>query len=1389
MSNHVNERNDFNAETQRAQRTPRNFMSQKSDATTGWPSPTGWVPKAQEASGQASVPVGVSASEKERPSWSFLSLRDTARWAVPPGVVTALLVLMVSFSAFGGDSKWIWSQSGESDNAPRYVRAVFDLADDAAKANLVITCDNGYTAFVNGKQVGSGNAWENPGNYDVAVHLVKGKNVVAVDARNNGGIAGLLAELAITLKNGTKTKIVSDKSWTFSLKADKDWNTAGFAGGDYKPCLEVGEWNSGPWNLTVWGSAAAPAVTAGNQAAPLPAGPADDPEVERQSFQVLDGFEVNLFAADPLLAKPIHMNFDNAGRLWVVSSSIYPQIRPGEVANDKVLILDDKDNDGKAESAQVFADGLLIPTGIEIGDGGAYVANSTEIIHLKDTNGDGKADSRRTVLSGFGTEDTHHIVHSFRWGPDGYLYFNQSIYIHSHIETPHGTKRLGGGGIWRFRPSTYELEVLCKGMCNPWGHQIDRFGQSFGTDGAGGDGIHYLIPGATYPHFPGGGKVMPGLNPGSPKYCGMEIMSGRHLPEDWTGSIIANDFRAHRVVRYQITEDGSGYSSKLMPDVIKTKSQAFRPIDVKMGPDGAVYIADWYNPIINHGEVDFFDKRRDRTRGRIWRITAKGRPLVEKPKLVGAPVKDLLEQLRAPEDYTRQRAKRVLAERDPKEVLPVLGEWVKSLSPEAKDDQLRLEALWCYQTLDIVEAELLKRVLRCETPQVRAGATRVAILWRGRLPNALDLLAAQAADDHPRVRLEAVRGLKEFGTGKAIEAAVRAVDKPVDRFIKYALELTIDETKSNWLSALENGELLFGGNAKQMEFVLKAVKSPKAIKSIAEQLKAGKTPPENYDSVLDLIAEVGGQEELDTVAAIAGNDASNALLRARSLPALARATTQRKMKVSLSDAVLTKLIDSTDAAISLEAVRLGGAMKSEALRPKFVELSGSETAGAERRAAAIEAIASLGGPPSLEFLQQLSTAGKPAPSRILAAAALAKLDVKVAAARAAEVLASDLGSASPVPLFNAFLQRSNAAEALAAELKKLDKIPTDTAKLGIRTAQAAAQVDSLLIQALAKAGGISADPPDISKEEMAKIIAEVGTKGDPARGEALFRRADLACQKCHSIGGAGGNVGPDLVSIGASAPLDYLVESLYFPNKAVKEGYHSLIVTTKDGRVLTGIKVRQENNSIVLRDANADETIVQQSNIAKQRNAGSIMPAGLMDPLTRAEVLDMVRFLSELGRPGPYAASGAPIARRWMMLDPQSGTLAFKLTPKEVGDELRLGAGVKWLPVYSQVSGNLPHAELAAFKKQGGDVSIVRAQLDVSTGGMLRFKVNTVNGLNVWIDGVLLDVKADQFEVELAPGVRNLDFRIVHNPAVKELRLELLEVPGSKAKAQFVTGK
>ena len=434
-------------------------------------------------------------------------------------------------------------------------------------------------------------------------------------------------------------------------------------------------------------------------------------------------FEITLWAENPHLAKPIKINFDPQGRLWVASSEVYPQVEPGEAAHDKIIVLEDTTGAGKADKATVFAEGLLIPTGVIPGDGGCYVAQSTELLHFKQT--DPKkfvGDQKRIVLSSFGTEDTHHNLHTLRWGPDGRLWMSQSIYTRSEIETPHGVVRLRSGGIFRFEPSTMKLEVVFKGWVNAWGHQFDDYGQSFVTDGAGGGGINWGLPGAMYQTYARARRILPSVSPGGyPKFASIEIIRSEQFPADWQGRVITCDFRANRVTSFSITEQGAAYVTKQETDVCRTKNNTFRPIDVKLGPDGALYIADWSNPIINHGEVDFRDPRRDREHGRIWRVAAKAKPALKKPALVTASTTALLNELLSPNHFNSSQATRLLVEKGAVAVAPELKTWTANL----KDEKQLLAALWIHQALNQPAPELLDRLLAAQDGRIRAAAVRV----------------------------------------------------------------------------------------------------------------------------------------------------------------------------------------------------------------------------------------------------------------------------------------------------------------------------------------------------------------------------------------------------------------------------------------------------------------------------------------------------------------------------------------------------------------------------------------------------------------------------------------------------------------------------------------
>jgi putative heme-binding domain-containing protein len=1114
--------------------------------------------------------------------------------------------------------------------------------------------------------------------------------------------------------------------------------------------------------------------------------PDPDPEIERKSFQLADGFEVNLFASDPILAKPIQMNFDAKGRLWVASSEVYPQIEPGQKANDKVVILEDIDGDGKADKTSIFAQGLLIPTGVEPGDGGAYVANSTELLHFKDTNGDGKADSRRVVLSGFGTEDTHHILHTLRWGWDGQLYMNQSIYIHSHIETPHGVRRLGGGGIWEFRPETMQLEVFMRGLVNTWGHHFDRWGQSFATDGAGGEGINYVLPGAYYFTAPDAVRIVKGLNPGSPKHCGLEVLSGRHIPESWRGSLITNDFRGHRVCRFVLSDDGAGYSSREQPELIKTSHGAFRPIDVKMGPDGAIYIADWYNPIIQHGEVDFRDPRRDHTHGRIWRVTAKGRPLVERPKLVDMPTPKLLDSLKSPEDWTRHFAKRVIKERGAS-VLPDLAAWVKGLDPSDPDvDHQRLEALWTYQTLDVPEPDLLAKLLTSNDPRVRAAAVRVVQHWSDRLSNPLALLAPRVIDDHPRVRLEAVRVLGHIPEVASAELALQALDRPVDKFLDYAIWLTARDLQSVWLPALQAGKFDDGGKPARLVFALSAVGSPAVAKPLVEALRSGKLTGDAQARALLLIASLGGPDELGLALELALSDKTPATQRASLLDTLVQAYRQRKVTPKGDLAALAKLLGAKDDALKAAAARAIGVWKIASAQPRVQALAQANDAPIAARLGAIDGLASLNDPASRAILEELGGA-KGSPVRGPAIVALSAINLDQSAELAASYLTTADTDASVV-VFEAFAGRKGGQVALARELKG-KTIAADVAKLGLRLNGTSGRPEPKLVEALTKSGKLTEATGPMSGPERDKLIADVARIGNAARGEAIFRRDAMQCLKCHAIAGAGGQVGPGLESLGGSAQVDYILDSLLEPAKAVKENYHATVVATTDGKVVTGLKVRQTDAELVLRDAEDREVTIPVSSIDEQKIGGSLMPTGLTDPLTRTELVDLVRFLSELGKVGPYAVGKAPVARRWQVLQPRND-MAMHLHISGY-DFVASNPTFVWKPAYAKVSGLLPADDVTTLPVPADNpkVGLARCQVEVSTPGKVRFKLPATPGLRLWVDATRVE-PAETLDLDLKTGVHTLTFLLPKDGKPSDgLRLELQDAPGSAARAQMSLGK
>jgi len=1110
-----------------------------------------------------------------------------------------------------------------------------------------------------------------------------------------------------------------------------------------------------------------------------------DPDVEKElkSFKLAEGFEVTLFAADPMVAKPIQMNWDTEGRLWVVSSTVYPHLKTGESANDKIFVLEDTDGDGKADKSTIFAEGLIQPTGILPGDGGCYVANSTEILHFSDTDGDGKADKKRRILSGFGTGDTHHLIHTFRWGPEGRMYFNQSIYIYSHVETPFGIKRLEGGGVWQLNTRNLDMDVYARGLVNPWGLQFDRWGQSFATDGAGGEGINYAFPGATFVTAPGAARILRGLNPGQPKHSGLDVVSGTHLPDAWQGRMITNDFRANRINSFKLEEQGSGYVSKQTDDLMWSDNVAFRPVDINVGPDGAIYVADWYNPIIQHGEVDFHDPRRDQQHGRIWRIVAKNRPLVKKPQLAKAPVPELLEALKLPEDWTRLQAKQVLKARGAKEVLPALERWVAGLDKnDAKYEHNLLEALWLYQTLETVNEPVLLNLLNAKSHNVRAAALRALALWYPKISNTPALLAKAVGDGHPQVRLEAVIALRKTKTPDAAKTALTVLDAQMDEFLDFALWQTVRELEPVWLPKLKTDANLLG-DAQKTAYALKSATGADAAALLTALYQKGQVPDDYQKDVLASIARVGKAEDLNILLDLAvGNNNKNA---AAQLAALEEAGNQRHVAPNKNPERIATLIGKDDEAVSLSAIRLIGLWKLASLNERLTGLVRSGNPATKK--AALGALGAIDKAKALQLVSDLTSAKNTPEVRIIAAAQLAGLDEKEGARVSAELMRSLPAETDMSELFLAFIPSNSGAAALA-EAIAAKKIPESVARRGRVLVQQRAgwtrqSIDEIaaLKKALEASGGslpapkMPQDLDDKTIEGLAKLARE---KGDAAKGELIFRKAESSCTTCHAIGGAGGLIGPDLSSLGTSSPAETIIRSIIYPSVSIKEGYDLKRVVKKDGSELMGYLASDGANDIVIRDVTGKEVSIAKSQVqVMEKVPGSLMPPGLTASLDRDQFVDLVAFLTKLGEPGDFRVPATRYVRRWETIE-LSKDLANKFsmeTPIIAGK----GAKVVTGPAYSKVSGELPTDDLAEMKNSAGKpFSIVRFEIEALTKGAVTFALNAPAGVTAYNGNKALKVVDGTITADLAQGIQPITLVLDRNLVKGGLKVELKDVTG-----------
>ncbi|WP_435005109.1 HEAT repeat domain-containing protein [Tundrisphaera lichenicola] len=551
--------------------------------------------------------------------------------------------------------------------------------------------------------------------------------------------------------------------------------------------------------------------------------------------------------------------------------------------------------------------------------------------------------------------------------------------------------------------------------------------------------------------------------------------------------------------------------------------------------------------------------------------------------------------------------------------------------------------------------------------------------------------------------------------------------------------------------------------------------APKPDSSYVKLLK--KAPEARVGQIVDIIGKRGDADDLAYLFNRATDPQGfSADVRRKALEVLADVALTRDLRPSGDLSGLGRLLGPDSApGTRRAAIRLAGLWKAEATLDALGSLAEAEGTNESTRTAAFDAISSIGGESARKVIEGLAAPDRPASIRIHALAALARLDVDAAADQVAGILAGSPINQDIAPLMAAFLDLQGGAEKLAAALGRRKPL-ADNAKLGLRGIYALGRADESLVAVLSRAAGIEAESKPLDKAEMEALSAEVAARGNAQRGEAIFRRPEMSCMKCHALSGAAGGVGPELSAVGLSSPVDYVVYSILLPDQSIKEEYQTRVVLTDDGRVLQGIVVEEDDKKLVLRDATAEIRVVPTASIEDSKKGGSLMPKGLANMLTHAEFVDLVRFVSELGKPGPYALKSVPTIQRWRVL--KTGTEGIK-------EILEADPG-EWSPAYAEVAGNLPISEIAA---DGASSSIIQGEITVSAAGPITFRFEGSQGLTSWLDDRPIPA-GDSPTVEIAEGRHKLTVKVdLDSRGEQPIRVEVAKPEGSSAEFSVVGGR
>ena len=1032
--------------------------------------------------------------------------------------------------------------------------------------------------------------------------------------------------------HGAHTNVAFSRSWQ-----DGDRRVFPEEMKEFLPILDAAEANIA---RALAGEPTQPVGPRSSLAVGEPSVKAQTPEEELATFEVHPDYEVNLFASErDGVGKVVQIRWDERGRLWALCIPDYPQVQPGARPKNTLVICEDTNRDGRADKFRVFADELEMPLGFELGDGGVYLAASTGLWHLKDTTGGDRANERRLVLGGFGTGDSHQTINSLSWGFGGELWFSQGNAIYSRVETPYGIERHDKAGLWRLRPRTGQLNTFFNASsagANTWGVLTDDFGQVFHKEAAGNGG-YYSVPGLVRTAQPVNSKALNLLVSRASKTVGFDLIRTRHFPDELQGALVIGGVYDNTLQLHRFGLKDGAYWSQHDINIIQTKNKAFRPCDVRLGPDGAVYFADWYNLIVGHYQASYRHPDRDLVHGRIWRVVRTDRPLVQPASLAGANLVTLFEQLDSPERWAQYQAKRLLFARDTAGVTADLDAWVAQLKPgAAKDEYRRLQALAVYEAHETPRPALLRSLLRSPDARIRAYATRTLSTWarEGALPDALTLLESQAGDEDPIVRLEAIVAASYVPDVRAITVVARTLDRTFGPYHQHALTKTLAATRAQWSAALAAGTLRFDQD-QHLLFVLQHGGIDRASELMRAHLERSRDTAQQ-SAWLKALAAIGNANDLRLVFERGARDAAV-------LQALAESPAARRHRLNDTASALESLITGSDEAVGVQAVRLAGVWKVAPLAGRIRALAVDDSTPVAMRKAALAAMGDLAGPTAVRELLEAANRTESAEvqrvafdalviaspaeaaQHVLARIRVAKQPEDVSALLKS-ILATVEGSTA---LGRALMDVQAAANAIVSPAK--DVLSSAQARFALqalnRTGLTTARISSLLM-AIA---GIDAAVPTYTQEYVALIVQRAKSEGNAKEGRKIYEQS--GCAACHAVGGNGGKIGPDLSALSRGLPIDMIVTEVVWPALNVKEGYEAATATMKDGTVVTGFKHTDTADSIAIREMTSGEVrTIKRTDTTRIQTGGTVMADGLTATMTEQQLAHLIRYLSELGK-------------------------------------------------------------------------------------------------------------------------------------------------------------